>query len=198
MKRVVLGLLLVLVVATAGLAIYLAQVPETTEKRKNDPPSRPAKAAPAAKAPPVAKAPPAAKAHSGEAGMRGLNPIVVLVEELPPAAATCGVGRDAIQVATELRLSQSPLQIVKSIADAKGYFYVQVNVIAVENICAANIYASFRTGAVVRSNNQLTIASVWSENLIGAAWKAETPQKVSGGVDTLTQQFIDVWTRDNP
>lgn len=204
MKRVVLGLLVVFLAATVGLAIYFSQVPDTMNAPMSPPASPPAakappatKAAPAAKVSPPAKTSPPAKAPSGEASMRGLNPIIVLVEELPPAAKVCGIRREVIQVAAELALSQSPLRIVTSVADAKGYLYIQVNVIAADKICATNIYASFRAGAVVRENNQLTIADIWNESMLGAAWPAEAPQKVQSAVGTLTGKFIETWKREN-
>lgn len=201
MKRVVLGLLVVFLAATVGLAIYFSQVPDTTDAPMSPPASPPAAKAPpamkAAKVAPPEKTSPPAKASSGEASMRGLNPIIVLVEELPPAAKVCGIRREVIQVAAELPLSQSPLRVVTSVADAKGYLYIQVNVIAADQICATNIYASFRAGAVVRENNQLTIADIWNESMLGAAWPAEAPQKVQSAVGTLTGKFIETWKREN-
>jgi hypothetical protein len=129
--------------------------------------------------------------------MRGLTPIMVLVEELPATASGCGVNREAIQVAAELPLSQSPLRVIKSVADTKGYLYIQVNVIAVQNLCATNIYASFRTGTVIQSNKQPAIAGIWNENVIGAAWPSDASRKINSAVDGLTKRFIDEWTRDN-
>jgi len=183
--------LLLFLAAAAGAALYFYRAPETKEepKRQDD--------SPAAKASTAAKASPPPKAHSGEASMRGLNPIMILVEELPPAAAGCGISRDAIRVAAELPLSQSPLRIVKTVATTKAYLYIQVNVISVQKTCVGNVYVSFRTGSVIESNNQLAIASIWNENVIGAAWPNDAAREINKAVDTLTKKFIEEWTRDN-
>jgi len=183
--------LLLFLAAAAGAALYFYRAPETKEepKRQDD--------SPAAKASTVAKASPPPKAHSGEASMRGLNPIMILVEELPPAAAGCGISRDAIRVAAELPLSQSPLRIVKTVATTKAYLYIQVNVISVQKTRVGNVYVSFRTGSVIESNNQLAIASIWNENVIGAAWPNDAAREINKTVDTLTKKFIEEWTRDN-
>jgi hypothetical protein len=140
----------------------------------------------------------AACAHSEDGSLRGLNPIMVLVEELPAAAQSCGITRESIQAAAELSLSQSPLQVVKTVAAMKGYLYIQVNVIAVQNACVGNIYTSFRTGTVIQNNQQLAIAGIWNENIIGAAWPTDASREINNAVDTLTKKFIAEWTRDNP
>ena len=137
-------------------------------------------------------------AHSADGSMRGLNPIIVFVEELPAAAKGCGVTRDGIRAAAEGPLSQSRLQVVKFATDVKAYLYIQVNVIAVQDTCMTNIYASFRTPAVVQENQNLTIGGIWNENVIGAAWPSEAPRKIHGAVETLTKKLIDEWSRDNP
>ena len=130
--------------------------------------------------------------------MRGLNPIVVLVEELPATAKGCGVTRDGIRAVAEGPLSQSRLQVVKFATDVKAYLYIQVNVIAVQDTCMTNIYASFRTPTVVQENQRLTIAAIWNENVIGAAWPSEAPRKINSAVENLTKKLIDAWSRDNP
>ena len=182
---------LLLLVAAAGAAVYFYRTPEIKEEPSQLHESPPVKPSPAT------KASPAPKANSGEASMRGLNPIMILVEELPPAAAGCGISRDALRVAAELPLSQSPLRIVKTVATTKAYLYIQVNVISVQNTCVGNVYVSFRTGSVIESNNQLAIASIWNENVIGAAWPNDAPGEINKAVDTLTKKFIEEWTRDN-
>jgi len=80
---------------------------------------------------------------------------------------------------------------------AKGYLYVQVNVLLAENMCAANIYVSFRTSSVIESNQQLTVASIWNENIIGAAWPNGAPQEITLAVENLTKKFIEDWAKDN-
>ena len=140
---------------------------------------------------------PPAKTHSGGASMRGLSPIMVLVEKLPAAAAPCGLHEDALRTAAELPLSQSDIRVVKSADTAKGYLYVQVNVLLAENICAANIYVAFRTSSVVESNQQLTVASIWNENVVGAAWPKGAPREITLAVENLTKKFIEDWARDN-
>jgi len=173
-----------LLVTAVGAGIYFYRTPES---------SVPASSAPKPSAPKPTKAlksqssPPPAKAPSTDAMMRGLNPIMVLVEELPSAASSCGLNREAIRVAVELPLSQSGLQITKSPASSKGYLYIQVNVLLVQNICAANIYFSFRTPGVIEGNKQLTIASIWNENIIGAAWPNDAAREINSAVDKLTQ-----------
>ena len=140
---------------------------------------------------------PPAKTHSEGASMRGLSPIMVLVEKLPAAAAPCGLTEDALRTAAELPLSQSDIRVVKSTDTAKGYLYVQVNVLLAENMCAANIYVSFRTSSVIESNQQLTVASIWNENIISAAWPNGAPQEITLAVENLTKKFIADWAKDN-
>lgn len=194
--------LLLILAATAGAAIYFYFVPETAKEAKRQSASAAApkdlkRQVTAPATPKDLERRPGPKDHAGDASTRGLNPIMILVEELPPAAASCGLGRDAIRIAAELSLSQSDLRVVKSAAGAKGYLYIQVNVLSMQNICAANIHVSFRTGSVVESNNQLTIASIWNENIIGAAWPNDAAREIISAVDTLTKKFIEKWTRDN-
>lgn len=137
-------------------------------------------------------------AHAEDGSMRGLNPIVLLVEEVPEAGKGCGVTREGIRAAAEGPLSESPLKVVKFATDVKAYLYIQVNVIAVQDICMSNIYASFRTVAVVQDNQRLTIAGIWNENVIGAAWPNEAPGKIHSAVARLTKELIEEWSRDNP
>ena len=137
-------------------------------------------------------------AHAEDGNMRGLNPIVLLVEEIPAAGKGCGVTREGIRAAAEAPLSQSPLNVVKFATDVKAYLYIQVNVIAVQDTCMSNIYASFRTVAVVQDNQRPTIAGIWNQNIIGAAWPSEAPAKIHSAVEKLTQKLIDAWSRDNP
>ena len=142
-------------------------------------------------------APPPPQAYSKGASMRGLSPIMVLVEKLPDAATPCGLNHDALRTTAELALSQSDVQVVKTADAAKGYLYVQVNVLMAENICAANIYVAFRTTGVIESNQQITVASIWNENVIGAAWPNGAAREISLAVENLTKKFIEDWTRDN-
>jgi hypothetical protein len=186
-RHIVLAFLLVTAV---GAGIYFYRTPEPSVPAPSAP--KPTKALKSQSSPPPAKAP------STDAMMRGLNPIMVLVEELPSAASSCGLNREAIRVAVELPLSQSGLQITKSPASSKGYLYIQVNVLLAQNICAANIYFSFRTPGVIEGNKQLTIASIWNENIIGAAWPNDAAREINSAVDKLTKKFVEEWTRDNP
>ena len=136
--------------------------------------------------------------HAGDGSMRGLNPIVVLVEEIPAAGKGCGVTREGIRAAAEGALAESRLKLVKTVTEVKAYLYIQVNVIAVQDTCMSNIYASFRTATAVQENNQLTIAGIWNENMIGAAWPDQARAKVHSAVQRLTKKLIDQWSRDNP
>lgn len=136
--------------------------------------------------------------RSENGSLRGLNPITVLVEEVSEAATKCGVTADSIRHAVKGPLSQSRLQITDFVPAIKGYLYVQVNMLALQSTCVGNIYASFRTVALIQNNNQPAMAGVWNENVLGAAWPEDAPQKISGGVETLTRKFIDRWTSDNP
>jgi hypothetical protein len=137
-------------------------------------------------------------AYSEDRSLRGLNPIAVLVEELSEAATKCGITAESIRSAAAGPLSESRLQIADSPAAIKGYLYVQVNMLALQDTCVGNIYVSFRTVAVIQSNDQTAIAAIWNENILGAAWPEDAPRKISGGVETLTRKFVDRWTRDNP
>ena len=140
----------------------------------------------------------AACVHAGDGSMRGLNPIVVLVEEIPAAGKGCGVTREGIRGVAEGTLAESPLKLVKTVTEVKAYLYIQVNVIAVQDTCMTNIYASFRTATSVQENNQLTISGIWNENMIGAAWPNEAQGKVHSAVERLTRKLIDKWSGDNP
>ncbi len=75
-------------------------------------------------------------------------------------------------------MSPSGLKIAKSAESSKGYLYIQVNVLLAQNICAANIYFSFRTPGVIENNKQLAIASIWNENIIGAAWPNDATREI--------------------
>jgi|GEM_PF-6189089 len=180
--------------AAAAAAFYFYGAPAPNAPLPNASAPRAPAPTKALKSPPSA---PAAKAPSADAPMRGLNPIMVLVEELPPAAARCGLSREAIRVAAELPLSQSGLKIAKTAESSKGYLYIQVNVLLAQNICAANIYFSFRTPGVIENNKQLAIASIWNENIIGAAWPNDAAREINSAVDKLTRSYIEAWTRDN-
>ena len=136
--------------------------------------------------------------HSEDGSLRGLNPITVFVEELSVATTKCGITVDSIRRAAAGPLSQSRLQTADSPTAIKAYLYVQVNMLALQDTCVGNIYASFRTVALIQSNDRPAIAGVWNENVLGAAWPEDAPHKISGGVETLTKKFIDRWTRDNP
>ena len=177
MRAYILGFLSAAVIA-AALYLFVPR-PEATEELAKPP------------------ALPPTKTHSEGASMRGLSPIMVLVEKLPAAAAPCGLKEDALRTAAELPLSQSDIHVVKSADTAKAYLYVQVNVLLAENICAANIYVAFRTSSVIASNQQLTVASIWNENIVGAAWPKDAPREISLAVENLTTKFIEDWARDN-
>ncbi|MDH3286533.1 MAG: hypothetical protein OEP48_02230 [Betaproteobacteria bacterium] len=138
-------------------------------------------------------------AHSAEGTLRGLDVINVVIENLDDGATSCGITKESIRVAAESPLSQSRIRVVENRGGSKGYVYVQVTMLFLENTwCAYSVNVQFKSPATLKSNNAYVVGSIWNRSFLGAASRSIAARKVSNSVKERTNEFIIEWTRDNP
>jgi hypothetical protein len=123
--------------------------------------------------------------------LRDLRVFNLIVEDLPPAAAKCGITRDKLYAGLRSILSQSKLQLVDRTVQDK--IYLNVNVL---DGCASAFNLRVISPAIVVANGQNALAAViWDTGGLRAG--GDPGQDLAKQIAVGVKQLLDEWNLDN-
>jgi len=130
------------------------------------------------------------------ATLRGVDSVMVTVEEMKPDAERDGLRTTQIQTDVELRLRQSGIKVDSS---SRCLLYVNVDTLKLDTgLYSFNIEVEFNQEVMLLRDPTITnLAPTWSVTMIGHAG-ADKLRNVRSFVIDLVERFIDAYREQNP
>ena len=123
--------------------------------------------------------------------LRDLRVFNLIIEDLPPAAAKCGIAREKLDASLRSILSQSKLHLVDKTVQDK--IYLSVNVL---DGCASAFDLKVISPVTVVANGQTALsAAIWDTGGLRAGGDPgqDLAKQIEGGV----RQLLDEWDLEN-
>lgn len=123
--------------------------------------------------------------------LRGLQRFEIVVEDVGPTAAGCGISREKLGTSLRSIVGQSRIMLVDAVPDATIYLNVSVL-----SDCTARVTLEVFTGVMVEKTGQRTVATVWNDGILGRG--ADPAAQVDAIIGELAQGLVYDWTSANP
>jgi hypothetical protein len=134
-------------------------------------------------------------------GLRGLQDVSILVEDLDDDAKQCGITESALDAAVRLPVSASRLKIAKDFGEGTDRSYVYVVVITVRpaDICIASVSVSLRRTVLLQTppESRFQGASTWEKSSVMTGPAYSFGKRVSDNVEGFTKELIAAWLKQN-
>ena len=123
--------------------------------------------------------------------LKDLRELNLLVEELPAAAAKCGITEDQLHASVHAILDSSKIELVRKVVPNK--LYLNVNVL---NSCASNFSLKIITPVTVDSNGQHDLeGDVWDTG--GIREGGDPGKDANKQIEEALRQLVEEWNLEN-
>jgi|SRR5579862_4487472 len=131
--------------------------------------------------------------------LRGITTIIVVIEELEPAAIADGLTVSQLRTDVELRLRMAGLKVLDSYAPGTPYLHVVPALLKAPDQYAYSCKLEFLQTVTVESNREVLITDTWSAGKFGLIGPpSNMVSKIRSTFADLVDKFINAYLSVNP
>jgi hypothetical protein len=124
--------------------------------------------------------------------LKGLKTFRIVIEDLPPEAAKCGIYKVGVETSLRFILGQSRMKITSQGLTMSG-IYARIN--ALPN-CAMSVSLQVLADVVITQNNQKDdAATIWDQEILSTG--PNSGQAAQENIEQLAKQLVNDWNSVN-